>query len=77
MNKTRHAEASFDLYDDDNGPGSELPPQDRIGYVLAVTPSRRRSPAAVGKRSFALLSSYRTTLDVCGSRSETVGFQDA
>ena len=52
-NKTRRAEASFDLYGDDNGPGSEPPPQDHTRYALAVTPGRWRSPAAVGKPSFA------------------------
>ena len=31
--KTRHVEASFDHYDDDNGTGSKPPPQDRIRYV--------------------------------------------
>ena len=51
-NKTRQdAEASFNLYDDYNGPGSELPPQDRICSMPW------RSPAAVGKPSFTCCSS--------------------
>ena len=54
----RRAEASFDLYGDDNGPGSEPPPQDRIRYALTVTPSRRWPPSGVvvGKPSFACLT---------------------
>ncbi|EJK50054.1 hypothetical protein THAOC_31015, partial [Thalassiosira oceanica] len=37
---------------DDNGPGSEPPPRNRIGIATAFVPSRRRSPAAPGKPSF-------------------------
>ena len=64
-NKTRRAEASFNLYDDDNGPGSEPPPQDRLRLVSAVTPSRRRSPAAVGKPSLACFYGPRATCCRC------------
>ena len=35
-NNTRRAEASFDLYDDDNGTGSEPPPQDHLRPVSTV-----------------------------------------
>ncbi|EJK71877.1 hypothetical protein THAOC_06642 [Thalassiosira oceanica] len=52
MNKTRLAEAPFGLVGDDNGPGSEPPPRNRIGIATAFMPSRRRSPAAPGKPSF-------------------------
>ena len=50
-NKTRLAEASFGLIGDDNGPGSEPPPQDRGALVSTFMTSRRRSPAAPGKPS--------------------------
>ncbi|EJK50051.1 hypothetical protein THAOC_31019, partial [Thalassiosira oceanica] len=46
------AEAPFGLVGDDNGPGSEPPPRNRIGIATAFVPSRRRSPAAPGKPSF-------------------------
>ena len=39
----------------ENSPGSEPPPQDRIRYALAVTPCRRRSPAARAGRQKAEL----------------------
>ncbi|EJK75445.1 hypothetical protein THAOC_02830, partial [Thalassiosira oceanica] len=51
-NKTRLTEAPFGLVGDDNGPGLEPPPRNRIGIATAFMPSRRRSPAAVGKPSF-------------------------
>ena len=51
-NKTRLAEAPFGPVGDDNGPGSEPPPRNRIGIVTAFVPSRRRPPAAPGKPSF-------------------------
>ncbi|EJK77227.1 hypothetical protein THAOC_00953, partial [Thalassiosira oceanica] len=51
-NKTRLAEAPFGPFGDDNGPGSEPPPRNRIGIAMAFMPSRRRSPAAHGKQSF-------------------------
>ncbi|EJK57421.1 hypothetical protein THAOC_22536 [Thalassiosira oceanica] len=43
---------------DDNGPGSEPPPRNRIGIATAFVPSRRRSPAAVGKPSFPRFKVY-------------------
>ncbi|EJK77565.1 hypothetical protein THAOC_00595, partial [Thalassiosira oceanica] len=51
-NNTRLAEAPFAPFGDDNGPGSEPPPRNRIGIAMALMPSRRRSPAARGKQSF-------------------------
>ncbi|EJK58799.1 hypothetical protein THAOC_21044 [Thalassiosira oceanica] len=51
-NKTRLAEAPFRLVGDDNGPGSEPPPRNRIGIATAFVPSHRRSPSAPGKPSF-------------------------
>ncbi|EJK67027.1 hypothetical protein THAOC_11987 [Thalassiosira oceanica] len=50
-NKTSLAEAPFGPVGDDNGPGSEPPPHDRLRYTFM--PGRRRPPAAVGKPSFA------------------------
>ncbi|EJK45372.1 hypothetical protein THAOC_36016 [Thalassiosira oceanica] len=50
-NKTR-------LVGDDNWPGSEPPPRNRIGIATAFVPSRRRSPAAVGKPSFPRFKVY-------------------
>ncbi|EJK77110.1 hypothetical protein THAOC_01080 [Thalassiosira oceanica] len=47
-NKTRLAEAPFGLVGDDNGPGLEPPPRNRIGIATAFVPSRRRSPAVSG-----------------------------
>ena len=58
-------EVSFDLYDDDDGPGSEPPPQDRLRLVSVVTPSHRRSPAAVGKPSFFCFSAAIVTSRLC------------
>ncbi|EJK51511.1 hypothetical protein THAOC_29311, partial [Thalassiosira oceanica] len=52
FNKQPRADAPFGPDGDDNGPGSEPPPQDRIGFFMAVMPSRRRPPAAVRKPSF-------------------------
>ncbi|EJK48348.1 hypothetical protein THAOC_32865 [Thalassiosira oceanica] len=57
-NKTQLDEAPFGRADDDNGPGSEPPPHDRLRYVSAFMPSRRRSPAAVGKPSFPRFKVY-------------------
>ncbi|EJK56546.1 hypothetical protein THAOC_23546 [Thalassiosira oceanica] len=60
-NKTRLAEAPFGPVGDDNGPGSEPPPRNCIGIVTAFMPSlpsRRRSPAAVGKPSFPRFKVY-------------------
>ncbi|EJK50318.1 hypothetical protein THAOC_30733 [Thalassiosira oceanica] len=51
-NKTRLAEAPFGPFGDDNGPGSEPPPRNRLRYVETFMPSRRGSPAAVGKPCF-------------------------
>ncbi|EJK52101.1 hypothetical protein THAOC_28665, partial [Thalassiosira oceanica] len=51
-NKTRLAEAPSGPFGDDNWPGSEPPPRNRIGIAMAFMPSRRRSPAARGKQSF-------------------------
>ncbi|EJK44972.1 hypothetical protein THAOC_36446 [Thalassiosira oceanica] len=48
---TRHL--PFGPADDDNGPGSEPPPHNRKRYVSTFITSRWRSPAAVGKPSFA------------------------
>ncbi|EJK66492.1 hypothetical protein THAOC_12586 [Thalassiosira oceanica] len=45
-------DAPFGLVGDDNGPGSEPTPQDRIGLFMAVMLSRQRPPAALGKPSF-------------------------
>ena len=64
-------EVSFDLYDDDNGPGSEPPPQDRLRLVSAVTPSHRQSPAAVGKQSFACFSAAIVTGRLCRPNNPT------
>ena len=65
-------EASFDLYGDDNGPGSEPPPQDRLRLVSAVTPSRRRSPAAVGKPSSACFSAAIVTGRWAGPNNQRI-----
>ncbi|EJK53970.1 hypothetical protein THAOC_26491, partial [Thalassiosira oceanica] len=51
-NKTLLAEAPFGPSGDDNGPGLEPPPRNRIGIVTAFMPCRRRSPAAPGKPIF-------------------------
>jgi len=70
-NKTRRADAYFDLYDDNKGPESELPPQDHIRYALAVTPSRRWPPAADGKPSFAYFSAAIVTSRLCRPNNPT------
>ncbi|EJK77659.1 hypothetical protein THAOC_00491 [Thalassiosira oceanica] len=57
-NKTRLAEAPFGYIGDDNGPGSEPLPRNRIGIATAFVPSRRRSPAAAGKPSFPHFKVY-------------------
>ena len=57
-NKTRLAEAPFGPDGDDNGPGSEPPPRNRIGIATAIVPSRRRPPAAPGKPSFPRFKVY-------------------
>ena len=64
-------EVSFDLYDDDNGPGPEPPPQDHLRLVSAVMPSHRRSPAAVGKPSFACFSAAIVTGRLCRPNKPT------
>ncbi|EJK76140.1 hypothetical protein THAOC_02114 [Thalassiosira oceanica] len=51
-NKTLLVEAPFGPFGDDNGPGLEPPPRNRIGIATAFMPSRRRSPTAPGKPSF-------------------------
>ena len=71
-----HAEASFDLYDDDtNGPGSEPPPHHhthritsampwRRSALAAVTPSRRSVASGGGKPSFVCFSSQSRVLSM-------------
>ena len=74
---TPRREASFDLYDDDNGPGSELLQQDRIYYALVVT---HRSAGGLRRpsESRALLAFLairrRCCVDMCWSGAETVGW---
>ena len=57
-NKTSLAEAPFGPGGDDNGPGSEPPPRNRIGIATAIVPSRRRPPADPGKPSFPRFKVY-------------------
>ncbi|EJK68055.1 hypothetical protein THAOC_10810 [Thalassiosira oceanica] len=70
--KQPRADAPFGRADDDNGPGSEPPPQDRIGLFMAVMPSPRRPPAAVGKPSFPYFKADYLPDDVCRPRRPTI-----
>ncbi|EJK61073.1 hypothetical protein THAOC_18493 [Thalassiosira oceanica] len=70
--KQPRADAPFGPDGDDNGPGSEPPPQDRIGLFMAVMPSRRRPPAAVGKPSFPYFKADYLPDDVCRPRRPTI-----
>ncbi|EJK52581.1 hypothetical protein THAOC_28123, partial [Thalassiosira oceanica] len=72
--KQPRADAPFDRADDDNGPGSAPPPQDRIVLFMAVMPSPRRPPAAVGKPSFPYFKADYLPIpdDVCRPRRPTI-----
>ncbi|EJK62605.1 hypothetical protein THAOC_16772, partial [Thalassiosira oceanica] len=72
LRKQPRADAPFGLVGDDNGPGSEPPPQDRIGLFMAVMPSRQRPPAAVGKPSFPYFNADYLPDDVCRPRRPTI-----
>ena len=76
IDQKTQTEVSFDLYSDDNGPGPKPPPQDCIRLVSAVTPSRRRSPAAVGKPSFACFSADSLLVCWAGHNNQRI-FRDA
>ncbi|EJK55360.1 hypothetical protein THAOC_24913 [Thalassiosira oceanica] len=69
-NKTRLAEAPFRLVGDDNGPGSEPPPRNRIGIATAFVPSHRRSPSAPGKPSFPYFKSKQPRADAPFGRAD-------
>ena len=57
-NKTRHTKASFDLYDDDDGPGSELP---RILYACLGLGGHAEPPAvSSGRRKAELCLLFRS-----------------
>ncbi|EJK72829.1 hypothetical protein THAOC_05600, partial [Thalassiosira oceanica] len=72
--KQPRADAPFGRADDDNGPGSEPPPQDRIGLFIAVMPSPRRPPAAVGKPSFPYFKAATIYLMMCAGRGDQRSF---
>ncbi|EJK45431.1 hypothetical protein THAOC_35955, partial [Thalassiosira oceanica] len=59
-NKTRLAEAPFGPVGDDNGPGSEPPPHDRLRYVNQDV--HAEPPPASGGRRKAELSSFQGLL---------------
>ncbi|EJK73915.1 hypothetical protein THAOC_04440 [Thalassiosira oceanica] len=56
QNRACLAQDPVGLVGDDNGPGSRQPPHDSVRWVQTFKPSRRRSPAAVEKPSFACFS---------------------
>ncbi|EJK55724.1 hypothetical protein THAOC_24513 [Thalassiosira oceanica] len=57
--------STFGPVGDDNGPGSEPPPHDRLRYVSTFMSNRRRPPAAVGKLSITYFPVDYLLHDVC------------